>query len=75
MVILRIKEVGIHAVGGRFGSCKGLFSKSIKQSSVRPNDEYLINGIIPDDLVDGRCAPVLEGHGPTKLSKLLPVSY
>ena len=45
MVIQHIKEVGIHAVGGGFGSCKGFFSKSINQGNVRPDDEALINGI------------------------------
>ena len=67
MVIQHIKEVGIHAVGGGFGSCKGFFSKSINQGSVSPDDEALINGIIPDGWVDGRGAPVLDGHDPTKL--------
>jgi len=67
MVIQRIKEAGIHAVGGGFGSCKGLFSKNINQGNVSPEDEDLINGIIPDGWVDGRGAPVLDGHDPTKL--------
>ena len=67
MVIQRIKEASIHAVGGGFGSCKGLFSKNINQGNVSPEDEDLINGIIPDGWVDGRGAPVLDGHDPTKL--------
>lgn len=67
MVIQRIKEIGIHAVGGGFGSCKGYFSKCINQENVRPEDEDLINGIIPGGLIDGRGAPVLDGHDPTKL--------
>jgi hypothetical protein len=67
MVIQRIKEIGIHAVGGGFGSCKGYFSKCINQDNFRPEDEDLINGIIPDGLIDGRGAPVLDGHDPTKL--------
>ena len=66
-VVQHIKEIGIHAVGGGFGSCKGFFSKSINQENVRPEDEVLINGIIPDALIDGRGAPVLDGHDPTKL--------
>jgi hypothetical protein len=71
MVIQCIKEVGIRAVGGGFGSCKGIFSKSINQSNVRPEDEDLINGIIPDGLIDGRGAPVLDGHDPTKLHNMM----
>ena len=42
-------------------------SKRINQGSVGPDDEKLINGIIPDALVDGRGAPVLDGRDPTKL--------
>ena len=67
MVVRHIKEIGIHAVGGGFGSCKGYFSKSINQNNIRPEDEHLINGIIPDAVIDGRGAPVLDGHDPTKL--------
>jgi hypothetical protein len=62
-----LKQAGIHAVGGGFGSCTWYFSKCIKQGDVRPEDEELINGIIPDGLIDGRGAPVLDGHDPTKL--------
>ena len=43
------------------------FSKCINQGSVSPDDEKFINGIIPDGWVDGRGAPVLGGHDPTKL--------
>ena len=60
-------SIQIHAVGGGFGSCKGFFSKSINQGNVSPDDEALINGIIPDGVVDGRGVPVLDGHDPTKL--------
>jgi len=67
MVIQQMKQAGIHAVGSGFGSCEGYFSKCIKQGDVRPEDEELINGIIPDGLIDGRGAPVLDGHDPTKL--------
>ena len=67
MVVQHVKEAGIHAIGGGFGSCKGIFSKRINQGSVGPDDEKLINGIIPDALVDGRGAPVLDGRDPTKL--------
>ena len=61
------QKVLIHAVGGGFCSCKGLFSKNINQGNVSPEDEDLINGIIPDGWVDGRGSPVLGGHDPTKL--------
>jgi hypothetical protein len=66
-VVRHIKETGTHAVGGGFGTCKGYFSESINQGNIRPEDEYLINGIIPDAMIDGRGAPLLDGHDPTKL--------
>ena len=68
-VVQHIKETGTHAVGEGFGTCKGYFTKSINQGNIRPEDEYLINGIIPGAMIDGRGAPVLDGHDPTKLHK------
>ena len=67
MLVQQLKQIGIHTVGGGFGSCKGYFSKCINQENVRPEDEDLINGIIPDASIDGRGAPVLDGHDPTIL--------
>jgi hypothetical protein len=61
-----VKEVGIPACGGGFGSVKGIFSKQIKQTNVLPADQDRLNGIIPDFKIDGRGALQLPDR-PTKL--------
>jgi hypothetical protein len=43
--------------GSGFGSVKGIFSKNINQSNVRPDDQAALNGIIPDALIDARAIP------------------
>ena len=58
----KVKEVGIPARGGGYGSLKGIFSKNINQSNVSPEDQQALNGIIPDGSSDGRAVPQLENH-------------
>ena len=64
------KGVGIPTRGGGFGSVKGIFGKSINQSGVRPEDQSMLNGIIPDLLLDFRNVPALENFHVTKFSYL-----
>lgn len=48
--VQHIKEIGIHALGGGFVKCRGYLS----EGNIRPEDEHMINGIIPCALINGR---------------------
>ena len=58
----KVKEVGVPARGGGYGSLKGTFSKNIDQSNLRPEDQQVLNGMIPDGYSDSRAVPELENH-------------
>ena len=58
----KVKGVGVPVSGSGYGSLKGLFSKNIDQSNVRPEDKKALNGIIPDGRSDGRGVQQLEKH-------------
>ena len=62
-----VKEVGIPACGGGFGSVKGIFSKNINQDNLPAADQDSLNGIIPDAKIDGRAALRLADRPPNKL--------
>ena len=53
-VVRLIKEAGIPASGGGYGSVKGVFTKNINQSNLPLADQDTLNGIIPDAKIDGR---------------------
>lgn len=55
-VVRLIKEAGIPASGGGYGSVKGIFSKNVNQSNLSPADQGTLNGIIPDAKIDGRAS-------------------
>ena len=55
MIVQSVKEVGVPASGGGFGSVKGIFSKVIKLVNVNPQDEDSLNGIIPDFKIEPLC--------------------
>jgi hypothetical protein len=62
------KQYGVPICGGGFGSVKGIFSKNINQSNVRPEDQAALNGIIPDALIDSRSIPQLTDFHFTKIN-------
>jgi hypothetical protein len=66
-VVRLVKEVGIPACGGGFGSVKGIFSKNINQDNLPAADQDSLNGIIPDAKIDGRAALRLADRPPNKL--------
>jgi hypothetical protein len=67
-VVGLLKDNGIVSRGGGFGSVKGIFSKSIDQSKISPEDQRVCQGIIPDVLINARHAPRQKGfHDDNKL--------
>jgi hypothetical protein len=66
-VVRLVKEAGIPASGGGYGSVKGVFSKNINQGNLPPADQGTLNGIIPDAKIDGRAAVRLADRPPNKL--------
>jgi hypothetical protein len=73
-VVRLIKEVGIPACGGGYGSVKGIFSKNINQNNLPPADQETLNGIIPDAQIDGRAAVRLAGRPPNKLCDVVTLA-
>jgi hypothetical protein len=61
------KENCVAMRGGGFGSVKGIFSKNINQSNIRPDDQAALNGIIPDALIDDRAIPQPKDFHITKI--------
>jgi hypothetical protein len=53
--------------GGGFGSVKGIFSKNISQSNVRPENQIVLYGIIPDALIDAHAIPQPKDFHITKI--------
>jgi hypothetical protein len=68
-VVRLIKEAGIPASGGGYGSVKGIFSKNINQGNLPPADQAALNGIIPDAKIDGRAAVRLADRPPNKFHR------
>ena len=66
-----IKEAGIPASGGGYGSVKGVFTKNINQGNLPPANQATLNGIIPDAKIDGRAAVRLADRRPNKLHDLV----
>ena len=62
-----LKDAGIVSRGGGYGSLKGIFSKCIDQSNIRPEDKRKINGILPDGSANGYGVPQIIGFHKTKL--------
>ncbi len=62
-----IKEVGIPACGGWYGSVKGVFSKKNNQRNLPPADQDTLSGIIPGAKNDSLAAVWLADRPPNKL--------
>jgi len=53
-VVRLLSDAGIRAKGGHTGSCKGIFAKCIDARLLNEDGQRLLQGIIPDILIDGR---------------------
>ena len=53
-VVRLLNEAGIRAKGGHTGSCKGIFAKCVDARLLNEDGQRLLQGIIPDMLLDGR---------------------
>ena len=65
-----LRDAGIPCLGGPLGSCKHIFSKCFNAGSVTADEDKqrLLNGIIPDGLVDARnCTSNDPFQAPNKL--------
>ena len=69
-LLFLLRDAGIPCRGGPLGSCKHIFSKCFNAGSVTTDEDKqrLINGIIPDGLVDARnCSSNGPFQAPNKL--------
>ena len=70
VLLFLLRDAGIPCRGGPLGSCKHIFSKCFNAGSVTTDEDKqrLINGIIPDGLVDARnCSSNGPFQAPNKL--------